>query len=236
MEGAYHFMRKRKYSAELIISIVKERIEKETSWECLSAKYNIDHRRIEGWVIQYKENGISAFIQEERNRVYSEETKLHAVKDYLNGKGSQEEITAKYGLRDSKQLRQWIKVYNSGRGFRRKMSGGSRMKEARPTTVEERIQIAKDCIANDENYGETALKYNVSYQQVYQWVKKFKEKGDAGLEDRRGKRLKDQTPRTREEELEIEIAKLKHELYMTQMERDLLKKLDEIERREAYRK
>ena len=43
MEGAYHFMRKRKYSAELIISIVKERIEKETSWECLSAKYNIHH-------------------------------------------------------------------------------------------------------------------------------------------------------------------------------------------------
>jgi len=38
-------MRKRKYSAELIISIVKERIEKETSWECLSAKYNIHHMR-----------------------------------------------------------------------------------------------------------------------------------------------------------------------------------------------
>ena len=45
------------------------------------------------------------------------------------------------------------------------------MKEARPTTVEERIQIAKDCIANGGNYGETALKFNVSYQQVYQWVK-----------------------------------------------------------------
>ena len=60
--------------------------------------------------------------------------------------------------------------------------------------------------------------------------------GAAGLEDRRGKRLKDQIPRTREEELEIEVAKLKHELYLTQMERDLLKKLDEIERREAYRK
>ena len=110
------------------------------------------------------------------------------------------------------------------------------MKEARPTKVEERIQIAKECIANGENYGETALKFNVSYQQVYQWVKKYKTKGGVGLEDRRGKRLKDQTPRTREEELEIEIAKLKHELYMTQMERDLLKKLDEIERREACRK
>ena len=85
-------MRKRKYSAELIISIVKERIEKETSWKRLGAKYNIQRRRIEGWVIQYKENGIPAFIPEERNRVYSEETKLHAVEDYLNGKGSQEEM------------------------------------------------------------------------------------------------------------------------------------------------
>ena len=154
----------------------------------------------------------------------------------MNGEGSTREIAAKYGLRSPTQLINWIKVYNSGKGFRYKMSGGSRMKEARPTTVEERIQIARDCIDSGENYGETALKFNVSYQQVYQWVKKFREKGEAGLEDRRGKRLKDQIPRTREEELEIEIAKLKHELYMTRMERDVLKKLDEIERREAYRK
>ena len=110
------------------------------------------------------------------------------------------------------------------------------MKETRPTTAEERVQIAKDCISSGENYSETALKYQVSYQQVYQWTRKFKAMGAAGLEDRRGKRLKDQHPRTREEELEIEIAKLKHELYMTQMERDLLKKLDEIERRETDRK
>ena len=110
------------------------------------------------------------------------------------------------------------------------------MKESRPTTVEERVEIAKDCIANGCNYGKTALKYNVSYQQAYQWTKKFKEMGAAGLEDRRGQRKKDQTPRTELEKAQIEIERLKHELYMTQMERDLLKKLDEIERREAYRK
>ena len=229
-------MRRRKYSVELIISIVKERIEEGISWKALADRYNVPHRTIEEWVMQYKKNGVSAFVQKEHNRVYSEETKLQAVKDYLNGKGSQEEITAKYGLRDRKQLRQWIKVYNSGRGFRHRMSGGSRMKEARPTTVEERIQIAKDCIANGGNYGKTALKFNVSYQQVYQWVQKFKEKGEAGLEDRRGKRKKDQTPRTELEKAQIEIERLKHELNLTQMERDLLKKLDEIERREAYRK
>ena len=92
-------MRKKKYSAELIISIVKERIENGTSWEHLAAKCSIHQRTIQAWVIQYEVNGESAFIQEEHNRVYSVETKLLAVADYLHGKGSQQEITAKYGLR-----------------------------------------------------------------------------------------------------------------------------------------
>ena len=216
--------------------ITKAVLSGENSQAELARQYNTSEGRIREWVVKYKANGISAFLPQRRNNVYSEEIRVKAVKDYLDGQGSLAEISSKYGIRDAKQLRDWIKVYNSGRGFQRKMTGGSRMKEARPTTVEERIQIARDCIANGGNYGETALKFNVSYQQVYQWVKKFKEKGNAGLEDRRGKRLKDQTPRTREEELEIEIAKLKHELYMTKMERDVLKKLDEIVRRDAYRK
>ena len=211
-------MRKRKLSEDQILKIIDEHFKEGKSIRTIAAKYGISKATVEEWLVQYKANGITAFIRDGRNKTYSTELKLQAIEDYLNGEGSYKVISAKYGLRSTMQLRKWVKVYNSG------------------TTVEERIQIAKDCIANGGNYGETALKFNVSYQQVYQWVKKFKEKGDAGLEDRRGKRLKDQTPRTREEELEIEVAKLKHELYMAQMERDLLKKLDEIERREAYRK
>ena len=229
-------MRKRKLTVDHILKIIDEHFEEGKSSRAIAAKYGISHATVEEWLVQYKANGITAFIRDGRNKTYSTELKLQAVGDYLNGAGSYKALSAKYRLRSTMQLREWVKVYNSGRGFRQKMSGGSRMKEARPTTAEERIQIAKDCIANGGNYGETALKFNVSYQQVYQWVKKFREKGEAGLEDRRGKRLKDQTPRTREEELEIEIAKLKHELYMTRMERDVLKKLDEIVRRDAYRK
>ena len=110
------------------------------------------------------------------------------------------------------------------------------MKNTRKTTLEERVQIAKECIENGNNYGEIAIKYEVSYQNVYAWVKKYRELGEAGLEDRRGQRTAQQEPRTEEERLRIEVAQLKHELYMTKMERDLLKKLEEIERREAYRK
>lgn len=105
------------------------------------------------------------------------------------------------------------------------------MTKTRKTTKEERIAIAKECIETGRNYGEIAIKYNVSYQQVYSWTKKFAELGDSGLEDRRGQRTAQQEPRTPEEELRLRIAQLEHELYMTRMERDLLKKLDEIERR-----
>ena len=110
------------------------------------------------------------------------------------------------------------------------------MRKVRSTTQEERIQIARECIAAGKNYGAMALKYEVSYQQVRTWTLRFEEQGSAGLEDRRGKRKKDQTPRTELERLQIENEQLKHKLHQAEMERDLLKKLDEIERRAAFRK
>lgn len=110
------------------------------------------------------------------------------------------------------------------------------MKTSRKTSKEERIRIAKECIANGSNYGQTAIKEKVSYQQVYGWVKRYKELGEAGLEDRRGKRKVNQKARSEVEELKIKMAQLEHELYMTQMERDLLKKVRELERKDLYHK
>ena len=110
------------------------------------------------------------------------------------------------------------------------------MKQGRSTTQEERIQIAKECYASGKNYGEVALKYNVSYQQVRAWTLRYEELGEAGLEDRRGRRKKDQAPRTELEKAQIEIEQLKHKLYLAEMENALLKKLDEVMRRDVYRK
>ena len=110
------------------------------------------------------------------------------------------------------------------------------MKKAQSTTKEERLQIVRECLKSGRNYGEMALKYNVSYQQVRTWTLRFEELGEAGLEDRRGKRRKDQTPRTELEAAQIEIEQLKHKLYLAEMENHLLKKLDEIVRRDALDK
>ena len=188
------------------------------------------------WIKIYEAQGEMGLIDLQKNQVYSPETKLSAVTDYLKGVGSLQSIAAKYGLRSKTQLQKWIKMYNNGEDFSRKMSGGSRMTASRKTTKEERIQIVNECLANGCNYGETAIKHNVSYQQVYSWVKRFKELGEAGLEDRRGRRKADQEPRSEIEKLQIENERLKHELYMMKMERDLLKKVKELERKDLYRK
>lgn len=230
-------MSRSKVSPEDQVITAKACVEGRLSQTEASGRLGVNTSTIRKWMIRYKAQGAQAFRKQERNAVYPAEMKAKAVKEYLSGGESITEISARYGLRSERQLRNWIKQYNSGKDFGRKMSGGSHMKQGRETSQEERIVIAKDCLEHGSNYGEIAIKYNVSYQQVYTWVKKFKELGEAGLEDRRGKRTADQAARTPEEELRIRIAQLEHELYMTKMERDLLKKVDVLERRDAaYRK
>ena len=114
--------------------------------------------------------------------------------------------------------------------------GSKIISNRRKNETVEQIQIANDCIATGKNYGETAIKYKVSCQQARTWTLRFEELGEAGLEDRRGQRKKDQTPRTELEQAQIEIEQLKHKLYLSEMENTLLKKLDEVERRDASHK
>lgn len=105
------------------------------------------------------------------------------------------------------------------------------MTKTRDTTAQERAQIVKVCIANGNDYGGTALKYRVSYQQVYVWTKKYREMGEVGLEDRRGHRAGTLPSRTPEESLRDRIAQLEREKYDLEMENALLKKVKELERR-----
>ena len=104
------------------------------------------------------------------------------------------------------------------------------MRKARSTTPEERLAIVHDCLANDKNYGAMALKYQCSYQQVRNWVKRYEEMGSAGLEDRRGHRVGTMpSRRTPEEEMRDRIAELEKRNRDLQMENDLLKKVRELE-------
>ena len=225
---------KQKVSAEKKIQIVREYIRDGISIAEAARRVGADKETVKGWINKYENEGANGFIHKE-NRTYSVELKTAAVIDYHQGGGSLQTICRKYGIRDKHILRRWIKVYNAHGDFDsvKYSGGGSYMRKARSTTQEERLQIVRECLESGKNYGEMALKYNVSYQQVRTWTLKFEELGEAGLEDRRGKRKKDQEPRTELEAAQIEIERLKHELYLANMENHLLKKLDEIVRRDA---
>ena len=184
------------------------------------------------WVSRYRTEGSAAFLPRQRNNTYSPVLKEAAVKAYLSGEGSMQKVCEMYKIRSDQQLRTWIKVYNGHKDFK-KQTGGSRMTKGRETTQAERIAVAKACLSNGKNYGEVAIQFHVSYQQARSWTLKYIEGGEAALEDRRGQRKKDQQPRTELEQAQIEIEQLKHKLKMLEMENHLLKKLEEIERRQG---
>ncbi|MFJ7667050.1 transposase [Lysinibacillus sp. NPDC097195] len=103
------------------------------------------------------------------------------------------------------------------------------MPKGRKTTLDERIQIVHYCLQNDNNYQLTANTYQVSYQQVYQWVKKYQAGDEVSLQDKRG-RNKDDQERTTAEQCQLEIKQLERENERLRTENALLKKLEELER------
>lgn len=164
-----------------------------------------------------------------KNKSYPAELKYQAVADYLSSAGSLRAICKKYKIGNKKRLQDWIKLYNSHKELKC-YTGGSRMTKGRDTTYEERIAFVKECIENGYNYTEISEKYKVGYQQIYTWVQKYKKDGEDALKDRRGRHKKDYKPQTEEERLKLEVATLKRQLYLSQMEIDVLKKLQELER------
>ena len=100
----------------------------------------------------------------------------------------------------------------------------------RKFTIDERLAAAKDYTEAGKPYEQIARERGFSYRQVYEWVRKYRKFGIAGLEDRREERKISQTPRSKEEELEKRIAELEHENHLLKLECELRKKVEELER------
>ena len=227
--------RKSKIDPTEKVKIVERLLADEISVSEAARLTDVDKASIQLWRNLYLADGPTALMAQRNNKVYSQELKLQAVHEYLDGKSSQADIVQKYHLRSSRQLRDWINVYTThGEIKSRGSGGGSYMRKARQTTPEERLEIVRDCLANDKNYGATALKYNCSYQQVRNWVLRYEKMGSAGLEDRRGRRAGTQPARTPEEEMRDKIAELERRNRDLQMENDLLKKVRELEMKDRY--
>ena len=187
---------------------------------------------IRQWALSYQEHGIEAFIPRNRNSTYSKEFKLKVVEEYIDGKGSLPDLVAKYKIYSKETLRRWVIKYNSDIELKDYDPKQEVYMAAarRKTSIEERVEIAGHCINHDNDYKGTAEKYDVSYSQVYSWVKKYNESGEKGLADNRGHHKADEEV-DELEKLRRENKRLKRQLEEEKMTVELLKKVKEFEGR-----
>lgn len=225
-----------KYPAELKIAACKDFLSGEYSLKEVCEKYDIHFNekecqsQLRHWAVLYQKNGASAFIRPKGNRSYTASFKEKVVLDYLSGDGSLLDIAAKYNISNKATIYQWVLMYNANRKLKDYCPNREvYMAEARrKTTIEERKEIVEYCIQHNRNYKETAEKYDVSYSQVYDWVRKYDEKGEEGLTDKRGHHKSDDEL-DELERLRRENKRLKRKLEEEQMLVELLKKVKEFE-------
>ena len=98
----------------------------------------------------------------------------------------------------------------------------------RKTTIEERMDIVEYCLSHGRDYKGTASIFDVSYSQVYSWVKKYDANGEEALIDKRGRHKADNEV-DELERLRRENKKLKRQLEENDMLVQLLKKVKEFE-------
>ena len=226
--------RKSKYSKELKLSIVKRYLDGEGSIISLAKEINTNHSVVHEWVRQYNAYGESIFDSNNTNSSYTKEFKEQVVLDYLNGEGSYRQLAIKYSIPSKETIRKWVNDYNSHIELKDYIPGGEDiyMAKSRKVTKEERIEIVKYCLEHDCDYKTTAKVYETTYANVFNWVKKYKENGEDGLGDKRGRHKKDDEV-DEVELLKRQLKRMEHELEMAKLENKLLKKLDEIERRRS---
>ena len=223
-------MAKRKHSTKWMLDRVYEYLDGQGSFKSIAKANGISPYLLQTWVCKYSKHGASAFIETAGNKRYSKEFKQMCVEAVLSGEGSVYDITAKYNISSRSVLCHWISQYNANRELKdydpkREVY----MAEARrKTTIEERKEIVKYCIDHDRDYKGTAAIYDVSYTQVYNWVRKFDNNGEDALIDKRGHHKTDDEV-DELERLRRENLRLKRQLQERDMTVELLKKVRELE-------
>ena len=222
--------RKTKHTIEQKIQACEDYLNGKGSLESIALDLGIYYSTIRKWLSRYKIYGSNAFDESGINKSYTTEFKLQVVEEYLSGNGSYIDIASKYNI-DSSIVNKWVSKYNKGEELKNydPKSEAYAMK-SRKTTFEERLEIVKYAITNNNDYKGAADKYSIRYSLVYQWVKKYNEQGEEGLKflTKGRPNKKEQKELTELEKKDIEIERLKLELERHKRAEEILKKNMEI--------
>ena len=226
--------RKAKYSLEQKLKACEDYLSGRKSAVQIARELNMGKRgrnRVMEWSKKYKAYGASVFEQANSNRPYSKEFKETIVKEYLEGKGSLEDLAVRYGIPSHATILQWTRKYNNHielRDYDPKPE--VYMAQRRKTTFDERLEIVRYCLDHDRRIADTASVYKCSYAQVRSWLIKYDKDGEDGLKDRRGKHRKEEEL-TELEKAQRKILRLEKEKEEFRRKYELLKKAEKLERR-----
>lgn len=187
------------------------------------------------WIKQFLLAGLAGLIRPKHNQKYSLETKLTAVKAYLSGKYTSQAILQRHQIRNVSQLHQWIISYNNGK-LRVNQTTRKRVRRmGRKVTFDEKKKIVQWTIEHKHNYKAATEKYDISYQRVYSWVRKYQVNNDwEVLKDNRG-RNKGKEPTNELERLRKRVRELEARDHERELQIAFAKKLVEIRNREVKR-
>lgn len=220
-------MRKNKrlsYEEKLLICTIYEK--GEGSLRQLASQFGVSKSAIEVLIFKYSKFGAEALRMQGMNQSYTETLKNEVVESYRNGAGSYYDLALKYGIRNPSLIARWVLGYNNIKTTHSESGGIDIM--GRKTTLDERVKIVEYLIQNEFDYQGTSLKFEVSYQQVYTWYKKYQVFGVDGLNDKRG-RKKEPQELSEIEQLRRENERLKKELYLSEAAKEVFKKKQELE-------
>lgn len=212
------------------LEIITEYRQQDKPLSTFARTKQIDSHTLKRWLDLYKRDGIDGLKEAKRNTHYSKSLKLSVVHAYLAGEGTLEELTIKYGLRNSYQLNSWISQYNGNKltasPFRKQVPIMSRK-----TNFEERIQVVEYVVKQKYSYSEAAAHFHVSYQQARSWVLKAKDGGYEALVDNRGHH-KPERELTDLDKANLRIRQLESQLQDQELYKAFAKKLQELQRKE----
>lgn len=149
---------------------VKEYLSGKGSTYSIADKYGVTDTSIRRWVDRYKIDGELAFHKKPLTSSLSQEEKLRAVHEYLQGAMSLRDIARKYGVGDT-SVRKWIAKYNAG-GDAALLPNHTKKHYSKSFQQE----VIHAYLAGEGSYAELCVRYNIpSFDTIRKWVLQYNE-------------------------------------------------------------
>ena len=155
------------------LEAVQTVLNNQASISAVSKDFSAAQSSLRDWIRKYKKWGVNRIRPYKIVGNYPPQIKHDAVIDVVKNGLLISEVLQKYDISDRLVLRNWIRLYNERKQWKPKRLGLSSIKSGRSTSFTERIEIGEYTLKHGRDYQAAIQKYGISYQQIYNWLKRW---------------------------------------------------------------